>query len=73
LVVIGALLFGMLLSWVISLMNDIANGLTIRGKESTIKDYKKENIELTKRVHQLELENTRLKALNDQADDDNSL
>lgn len=63
----------MLLSWIISLINDIANGLAIRGKESTIKDYKKENIELTKRVHQLELENTRLKALNDQDDDDNSL
>lgn len=60
-VVIGALLIGLLLSWLVSLVNDIATGFTIRNKENKIKDYKKENAELTKRIHQLELENTRLK------------
>ena len=72
-VVIGTLLVGLLLSWIISLVNDIANGMTMRGKESKIRDYKKENAELTRRNHQLELENTKLKAETDSPDDDKSL
>jgi uncharacterized integral membrane protein len=72
-IVIGSLLVGLLLSWIISLVNDIANGMTIRGKESKIKDYKKENVELTRKNHQLELENTKLKAETDSPDDDKSL
>lgn len=72
-VVIGTLLVGLLLSWIISLVNDIANGMTIRGKESKIKDYKKENIELIRKNHQLELENTRLKVETDAPADDKSL
>lgn len=73
-VVVGALLLGLLLSWIISLVNDVITGFTIRGKESTIKDYKKENEQLTKQIHQLELENTRLKAETNATDvDDKSL
>ena len=48
-VVVGGLLAGLLLSWVISLVNSIITAFTIRGKESTIKDYRKENAELTKK------------------------
>lgn len=72
-VVIGALLVGLFLSWIISLINDIGTGFTIRGKESKIKDYRKENAELTKRIHQLELENTRLRTENNESADDKSL
>ena len=56
-----------------SLFNDIGTSLTLSGKENKIKDYKKENVELAKRIHQLELENTRLKAETNTADDDKSL
>ncbi len=63
---VGALLAGLGLSWIFSLINSIATGFTIRGKESTIKDYKKENDELLKKNHQLELENTRLQAAKDE-------
>lgn len=45
----------------------------MRGKESKIKDYKKENAELMKRNHQLELENTRLQAETNAPRDDKSL
>lgn len=72
-VVAGSLLVGLFLSWIISLVNDIATGFTIRGKESKIKDYKKETAELLKINHQLELENTRLKAETNAPLDDKSL
>lgn len=45
----------------------------MRGKEHTIKDYKKENAELVRQIHQLELENVRLKAETKEVDDDKSL
>lgn len=72
-VVVGALLVGLFLSWIISLVNDIGTGFTIMGKENKIKDYKKENAELLKETHQLELENTRLKAETNAPADDKSL
>lgn len=72
-VVVGALFIGLFLSWIISLINDIGTGFALRGKESKIKDYKKENAELLKEIHQLELENTRLKAETNAPADDKSL
>lgn len=45
----------------------------MRGKENRIKDYKKENAELTKEIHKLQLENTRLKAETGDSGDDKSL
>ncbi len=72
-VVVGTLLVGLFLSWIISFVNDIATGFTMRGKDSKIKDYGKENTELLKLNHQLELENTRLKAETDAPLDDKSL
>lgn len=71
--VVGALLVGLLLAWIISLIHDVATGMKIHGKESAIKDYAKENAELVKKIHQLELENTRLKAENHSPEDDKSL
>jgi uncharacterized integral membrane protein len=72
-VVVGSLLVGLFLSWIISLVNDISNGFAMRGKENKIKDYKKESADLTKKVHQLELENTRLKAETNTVTDEKSL
>ena len=72
-VVGGALLVGLLLSWIISLVGNIATGFTIRGKENKIKDYKKENAQYLKQIHQLEIENTRLMANTSALEDDKSL
>lgn len=72
-VVVGALLVGLFLSWIISLVHDITTSFALRGKESKIKDYKKENAELLRTIHQLELENTKLKAQTDEPNDDKSL
>lgn len=73
LIVIGALLLGLLLSWLISIMNGIGTGLSMRGKESKIKDYRKENAELSKRIHQLELDNAHLSEKTKSAQDHRSL
>ena len=71
--VVGGILLGLLLSSIITLVNNISNGITLRGKESAIKDYKKDNVELTKKVHQLELENTKLRTQADEPEDDRSM
>jgi hypothetical protein len=72
-VVVGALLIGLFLSWIISFINSITVGMAMRGKESKIKDYKKENNEYLKQIHKLELENARLKGETDSLEDDKSL
>lgn len=71
--IVGALLVGLFLSWIISLINGIGTDFTIIGKENKIKNYKKDMAELTKRIHQLELENTKLKAETNTRIDNKSL
>lgn len=60
-VLVGSLLTGLVLSYVIHLVHAISTSLALRGKEQEIKNKKNTVLELTKRVHQLELENERLK------------
>ncbi len=72
-IVVGALLVGLFLSWIIGLLNGITTGFTMRGKDNKIKDYGQENTELLKINHQLELENARLKVETEAPLDDKSL
>lgn len=73
-IVVGvALLFGLFFSWIISLVNRVTTGFTIRGKENKIKDFKRENAELLKEIHKLELENAKLKAATNAPADDKSM
>ena len=60
-VIIGSLIIGLGLSYVINLVHSISSSLALRGKEKEVKKNKNEVLELTKRVHQLELENEKLK------------
>lgn len=60
-VIIGSLLAGLILAYLVYLVNSIFTSFTIRGKDKKIKQGKSENVDLTKQVHQLELENERLK------------
>lgn len=73
LIVLGSLLLGFVVSWVISLVDVISSAFKIHGKENKIKDANREISELTKRVHQLELENERLKGESGHQSDDKSL
>jgi len=73
-VIVGALLVGMMVSYLIYLVHTISTALKLRGKEKEIKKNKDEVLELTKRVHQLELENEKLKHnAEDEPEDTNAL
>ncbi len=60
-IIIGSLLIGLGFSYFIALIRSISTGFTIRGKDNKIKQTKGEIVDLTKQIHQLELENERLK------------
>lgn len=60
-VIIGSLLVGLVLSYVAFLSTRISNSFKLRGKDIEIKKDMDDVLELTKRVHQLELENEKLK------------
>ncbi len=72
-VVVGAFLLGLFLSWSINLINNITTGFVMRKKDTKITDFKRENAELVKRVHQLELENAKLKERYNEPEDEKSL
>jgi len=59
-VIIGSLVIGLALSYLINLVQSISTSFTMRGKDNEIKKEKGEVLELTKRVHQLELKNVKL-------------
>lgn len=61
-VVLAALLIGILICWIISVFGSISTSITIFGKNSKIKKDSQDIEALKKQVHDLELENTRLKA-----------
>jgi uncharacterized integral membrane protein len=75
LIVLVSVLVGFVLAWILHLLDAFASLFALRGKDSTIKKEKKTNLELTKHIHQLELENTKLAAKEENKGvlDDNSL
>lgn len=60
-VIVGSLVIGLALSYLVYLVHSVSTYLALRGKDHEIKKNKDEVLELTKRVHQLELENEKLK------------
>ncbi|HSW89636.1 MAG TPA: hypothetical protein VLH19_02060 [Patescibacteria group bacterium] len=60
-VIVGSLLTGLVLSYFIYSIHEVTLLWKLRGKDSKIKRNKNEVLELTKRVHQLELENEKLR------------
>lgn len=59
-VITGSLLAGLVLSYLVYLIYAISNSLKLRGKNIELKKKKNEVMELTKRIHQLELQNEKL-------------
>ncbi len=73
-VVIGSILAGLLLSYFIYIIHSITTSIKLRKKDKKIRNAKAELAELTRRVHQLELENAKLKKESDSENvDTNSL
>lgn len=74
LVILGSMLVGALLVYVIHLVNSISTAITIHGKDKKIEKSQEDVTQLTKKTHQLELENESLKKDNPAASyDDKSL
>ncbi len=73
-VIVGSLLIGLVLSYLIYLVQAFATALTLSGKNKEIEKNKSEILELTRRIHQLELENRELKQLSgNEPEDPNAL
>lgn len=60
-VMIGSLLLGLGFAYFVYLINSVFTDFTMWGKDNKIKQTKNEIVDLTKRIHQLELENEKLK------------
>lgn len=71
-VVIGSLLIGLILSYLIQLAGSVSTSYTIRGKNKELKNNKNNILELTRRIHQLELENEKLTHLSGNEPEDNN-
>jgi putative membrane protein len=73
-VITGSLVLGLVLSFIMHSFRDISTSWTLRGKKNEIKKNRDEVLELTKRIHQLELENEKLKhAKHNEPEDRNAL
>lgn len=72
-VIVGAMVIGLVLSYMMYLFHSISTSLALHGKNKEIKVYKDEVLELTKRVHQLELENEKQKNAPNELEDSKSL
>lgn len=73
-VIVGSLVIGLVLSYLIYFVHTISTSFRLRGKDNEIKKNKDEVLELTKRVHQLELENEKIRnGSNSQPTDQNAL
>ncbi len=70
LVILGSTLVGVLLAYTIYLANSISTALTIHSKDNKIKESEKDLTQLTKKTHELELENESLKKDSPAADSD---
>lgn len=72
-VIVGSLLVGLTLAYLMYLINSIFVSFSIYGKDSKIKKSNDEIAELTKRIHQLELENEKLKKHSLDSEDEKAL
>jgi lipopolysaccharide assembly protein A len=61
-VILGSILVGVILAYFISFLNSISTHMLIRKQYKKIGKEKQTVAELTKRIHQLELENVKLKS-----------
>lgn len=60
-IIIGSLITGLGFAYLMFLVNSIFTAFTMHGKDNKIKQGKHDIVDLTKQIHQLELENERLK------------
>ncbi|MFA6250472.1 MAG: LapA family protein [Candidatus Shapirobacteria bacterium] len=71
-VIVGSLLIGLVLSYLVYLVRAISTSFTLHGKNKEIKKDENKILELTRRIHQLELENKKLNHLSQNVPEDPS-
>lgn len=62
-IVVGSMIFGIFISWIISLANSVSSGLRIHGKNAELKNANNTIISLKKENNALAMENNHLKNL----------
>lgn len=72
-VIVGSLLVGLILSYIMQLIINISTFIELKSKRKEIKTGQDEILILTKTVHQLELENEKLKHSEPEISDPNAL
>lgn len=73
-IVLTSLLIGVIFSWLIYMLNAFSQSFITKKKQHRMDELKKENIDIAKHMHELEIENAQLKAKYDEDDvDDKSL
>jgi uncharacterized integral membrane protein len=60
-VIICSLVVGLFIAFLIYVVDSVFTAITMRRKDNKIRETKSDVVDLTKRIHQLELENERLK------------
>lgn len=60
-VIVGSVVFGLLISYLVHLVTSVSTYFAFRGKNKELQKEKEDVLELTKRVHQLEIENEKIK------------
>jgi uncharacterized integral membrane protein len=73
LAILAPLLVGILLSFFLHLAKDLSQGMTISEERNRIANLKKQLAEVTKAVHKLEIENSKLKEKTGKVKDENSI
>ncbi len=72
--ILASLTLGLIIGSLLYMVKAISTMFSLKGRDKGLKEAQKENVELTKRIHILELENTRLKTrLGEENVDDDSL
>lgn len=58
-IVLASVLLTLIFSWIMLLINSISNSFALHGKDNIVNHLKKENVDLKKKIQQLETENSR--------------
>ena len=72
-VIVGSVLIGLVLAYLLQLARDILTYFELRRKSKQIQASQAEILDLTKTVHQLELQNEKLKHIGPQTSDSKAL
>lgn len=72
-VILASVLSAFVISLIVQLLKNLSSGMTISSQKSRIKVLKREQAEITKELHKMELENAKFKNELGEPQDENSI